>query len=53
MNGRQYVAVTGGSGGPFTHTWLNLVPDNRQLQAFDEYIAREMDKFNKILKANQ
>lgn len=32
-------------------TRQGLVPDNRQLKVFDEYIAREMDKFNKILKA--
>jgi alcohol dehydrogenase (cytochrome c) len=29
VNGRQYVAVTVGSGGPFTNTWTNLVPDTR------------------------
>jgi len=34
-------------------TRQGLVPENRQLGAFDQYIAREMDKFNKILKANQ
>ena len=27
--GRQYVAVTTGSGGPYTRTWPNLVPDIR------------------------
>ncbi len=29
-----------------------LVPDDRQLEAFDAYIEREMGKFNKILKNN-
>jgi alcohol dehydrogenase (cytochrome c) len=29
VGGRQYVAVTTGSGSPFTHTWGNLVKDIR------------------------
>ncbi len=29
VNGRQFVAVTTGSGSPFTRTWGNLVPDIR------------------------
>ncbi|MCD0502722.1 tripartite tricarboxylate transporter substrate binding protein [Bordetella petrii] len=32
-------------------TRQGLVPENRRLGEFDTYIAREMDKFNKILKA--
>jgi alcohol dehydrogenase (cytochrome c) len=27
--GKEYVAVTTGSGSPFTHTWTNLIPDVR------------------------
>ena len=29
VNGRQYVAVTTGSGSPYTRTWTGLVPDVR------------------------
>lgn len=29
VGGRQYVAVTTGSGSPYTRTWTNLVPDIR------------------------
>ena len=29
MNGKQYIAVTTGSGSPYTRTWGNLVPDIR------------------------
>ena len=29
IGGRQYVAVSTGSGSPYTHTWGNLVPDIR------------------------
>ncbi len=29
VDGREYVALTTGSGSPFTRTWLNLVPDMR------------------------
>ena len=28
-DGRQYIAVTVGNGSPFTHTWVNLIPDMR------------------------
>ncbi len=29
VNGKQYIAVTSGSGSPYTRTWGNLVPDIR------------------------
>lgn len=29
VDGKEYVAVTTGSGSPFTHTWTNLIPDVR------------------------
>lgn len=33
-------------------THQGLIPESRQLGAFDTYIASEMEKFNKLLKAN-